>query len=244
MINLCIDIGNTLTKVAVFAGTKMVHFEVIKGNIIDRLRTIIIEKKTGRAIVSSVTGYSPELDDLLKELLNNYIVLDARTPLPVENLYETKETLGRDRIAVAVGANFLYPNTDVLIIDAGTAITYEFINKNAQYMGGGIAPGIHMRFKALNTFTHKLPLVEPGHEHPLFGRNTIEAIRVGVQSGIVHEIDGTIASYKALYPELQVILTGGDIKFFDNKLKNAIFVVSNLLMIGLNRILTYNAQNI
>ncbi len=244
MINLCIDIGNTFTKVAVFAGTKMDHFEVIQTNIIDRIKALIVEKKIGRAIVSSVAEYPPEIDGLLKEALNNYIVLDAHTPLPVENLYETKDTLGKDRIAVAVGANFLYPDTDVLIIDAGTAITYEFINKNAQYLGGGIAPGIHMRFKALNTFTHKLPLVEPGHEHSLFGRNTIEAIRVGVQSGIVHEIDGTIASYKALYPELQVILTGGDIKFFDNKLKNAIFVVSNLLMIGLNRILTYNAQNI
>lgn len=244
MTNLCIDIGNTLTKVAVFTGTKMDHFEVIQSNIIDRLSIIIVEKKIESAIVSSVANYSPELDNLLKETLRTYFVLDAHTPLPVENLYETKETLGKDRIAVAVGANFLYPGTDVLIIDAGTAITYEFINRNAQYMGGAIAPGIHMRFKALNTFTHKLPLVEPGQEYSLFGRNTIEAIRVGVQSGIVHEIDGTIASYKALYPELQVILTGGDIKFFDNKLKNAIFVVSNLLMIGLNRILTYNAQNI
>lgn len=244
MTNLCIDIGNTLTKVAVFTGTKMDHFEVIQSSIIDRLSTIIVEKKIESAIVSSVANYSPELDNLLKETLRAYFVLDAHTPLPIENLYETKETLGKDRIAVAVGANFLYPGTDVLIIDAGTAITYEFINRNAQYMGGAIAPGIHMRFKALNTFTHKLPLVEPGNEHLLIGRNTIEAIRVGVQSGIVHEIDGTISSYKAQYPDLQVILTGGDIKFFDNKLKNAIFVVSNLLMIGLNRILTYNAQNI
>lgn len=244
MINLCIDIGNTLTKVAVFTGTKMDHFEVVQTSIVDRLKTIIVEKKIECAIVSSVANYPPELDNLLKEKLRTYLVLDAYTPLPIENLYETKDSLGKDRIAVAVGANFLYPGTDVLIIDAGTAITYEFINRKAQYMGGAIAPGIHMRFKALNAFTHKLPLVEPRHEHLLFGRNTIEAIRVGVQSGIVHEIDGTISSYKAQYPELQVILTGGDIKFFDNKLKNAIFVVSNLLMIGLNRILTYNAQNI
>lgn len=244
MINLCIDIGNTLTKVAVFTATKMDHFEVIKTNLTDRVQSIIIEKGVERAIISSVAAYPPELDSLLKEMLGYYIVLDAHTPLPIENLYETKETLGKDRIAVAVGANFLYPNSNTLIVDAGTAITYEFINKDAQYMGGNIAPGIQMRFKALNAFTHKLPLVEPGNEIPLFGRNTIEAIRVGVQSGVIYEIDGTISSYKAQYPDLQVLLTGGDIKFFDNKLKNAIFVVSNLLMIGLNRILTYNAQNI
>jgi type III pantothenate kinase len=244
MTNLCIDIGNTFTKIAVFTGATMDHFEVIKTNVHERLSTVIQDKKIEKVIVSSVAAYPDDLDKLFKELNVQYMVLDANTPLPIENCYESKDTLGKDRIAAAVGAHSLFPNADLLVIDAGTAITYEFINKHGQYLGGNIAPGMQMRFKALNAFTHKLPLVEPQTDYPVWGRNTNEAIRVGVQSGIIHEVDGTIEGFKNIYPHLQVILTGGDIKFFDNKLKNAIFVVSNLLMIGLNRILTYNAQDI
>jgi type III pantothenate kinase len=244
MNSLCIDIGNSLTKIGLFSEEKMVHFEVLKDMNYSRIKALIAEKAVHNAIISSVAESPIELKNILRESAVKYFELATDTRVPVHNLYETPETLGKDRIAAVVGANFLYPESNILIIDAGTAITFDFINCKGQYLGGNISPGIRMRYNALHTFTHRLPLVEPHAEFPLFGRNTTEAIRVGVQSGIIYEVDGTIDGFKALYPDLHVILTGGDIKFFDNKLKNAIFAVSNLLMVGLHRILTYNAQNI
>jgi type III pantothenate kinase len=243
MNSLCIDIGNTLTKIGVFSGAKLEHFEVFKEMNYSRIQALILEKNIKNAIISSVAESPAELAELLREFVENYIELGVDTRLPIQNLYETPETLGKDRIAAVVGAGFLYPETDILVIDAGTAITYDFINMQGEYLGGNISPGIQMRYNALHSFTHRLPLVEPRFEIPLYGKSTVEAIRVGVQSGITYEVDGTIDGFKALYPDLHVILTGGDIKFFDNKLKNVIFVVSNLLMVGLNRILTYNVQN-
>jgi type III pantothenate kinase len=168
--------------------------------------------------------------------------LSANTPLPIENRYLTKETLGKDRIAAVVGAYDLYPNQNLLVIDAGTAITYDFINEKGQYLGGNISPGIEMRFKALNYYTGKLPRVQPKEWNKLYGSTTEEAILGGVLNGVVFEVDKTIESFKEFYKNLKVIITGGDAEFFDNKLKNSFFVNFNLLALGLNRILEYNGE--
>jgi type III pantothenate kinase len=196
------------------------------------------------AILSSVSVVPETLKKAINDAVKKFILLDHETSLPIENCYETKETLGKDRLAAVVGGNFLYPNTNLLVVDAGTAITYDIMDKQGQYLGGNISAGLQMRFKALNYFTNQLPLLDPVDHIPLFGRNTKEAILVGVQNGLLFEVDSTIEHYRGPYPGLKVLLTGGDAKFFENKLKSIIFVVSNLVMIGLNRILIHNIERL
>ena len=168
------------------------------------------------------------------------LYLGADTPLPVENLYETPRTLGYDRMAAVVGANALCPGRDLLVIDAGTCITYEFIDASGRYHGGNISPGLQMRFKALHQFTGRLPQVQAeGRLLPL-GKDTDTAIRSGVLQGMEYEISGYIQTMKHKYPELLVFLTGGNEFSFDTNLKNIIFADKFLVLKGLNRILNYN----
>jgi len=142
-----------------------------------------------------------------------------------------------------VGAHNLFPDSNILVIDAGTAITYDLLTAEGTYLGGNISPGIEMRFKALNQFTGKLPKIEKADQNILFGKTTEQAIRAGVQNGVVYEIEGTINSFKDFYKNLKVIITGGDAEFFEKKLKNSFFVSPNLTNLGLNRILEYNEGN-
>jgi type III pantothenate kinase len=244
MVSLCFDIGNTLTKLAVFRNNEIIHFCTKNTEDLPTVNQIIEEYRVDAAIVSSVSKVPELLTNMLQNRITKLLMLTDKTRLPIENCYETKETLGKDRLAAVVGANYMFPGNDLLVIDAGTAITYDLINRNSQYLGGNISPGIQMRFKALNHFTSRLPLLEATRESYDYGKNTTEAICAGVQNGIVFEADGTINHFKEQYPGINVLLTGGDAKFFENRLKNVIFVVSNLVMIGLNRILAYNAQNL
>ena len=194
-----------------------------------------------RAILSSTKLVDQQLLEYLNGDFTQFIELDHLTPLPIANLYETPETLGKDRIAVAVGANELFPNQNVLVIDAGTAITYDFVSAENQYLGGNISPGLQMRFKALNQFTDKLPLVDSSAYFSEIGKNTKEAIRGGVQNGILFEIEKTIEIFAEKYEDLQVILTGGDSAFLSQMLNADVLVHLNLTLIGLNRILEFNS---
>ncbi|SHF51369.1 type III pantothenate kinase [Mariniphaga anaerophila] len=242
--NLIIDIGNTRTKFSVFNhGEEMISVPV--DEFLPSHVDVLLKEHPSidSVILSSVKNYSQELKKYLQKTFNTFIELDEETPLPVENCYNTKETLGKDRLAAAVGAFHLYPNKNVLIIDAGTAITYDLINEKGQYLGGNISPGLEMRFKALNHFTGRLPLVEKKDFGKLFGQTTSEAIRAGVQHGTVFEVDKAIETFKEFYKNLNVIITGGDTIFFDKKLKNSFFVHFNLIAIGLNRILEHNGEN-
>lgn len=195
-----------------------------------------------KAILSSVKPYDEELKRILSEEFDQFLELDHQTELPIENLYETPETLGKDRIAAAVGANELFPGQNLLIIDAGTAITYDLVSEKNQFIGGNISPGLEMRFKALNHFTGKLPLISYSDEFELIGRNTTDAIRAGVQNGILYEMGQNIDFFNKNYRNLHIIMTGGDANFFDKKLNYSIFVHFNLTLIGLNRILEHNAK--
>ena len=241
--NLVIDIGNTRTKVAVFHRGEVlitIPFDHIEVSHIELLKREYEE--LNKVIVSSVKDYPEELRAYLQTGFETFIELDATTPLPIENCYQTKETLGKDRIAAVVGAYDLYPDTNILVIDAGTAITYDILTAEGKYLGGNISPGLEMRFKALNHFTGKLPKVEQADQNKLFGTSTDEAIRAGVQNGTVYEADTTISAFKEFYNNLKVIITGGDAEFFDNKLKNSFFVHFNLTSLGLNRILEHNGE--
>jgi type III pantothenate kinase len=195
-----------------------------------------------RAILSTVKPYDEELNRVLTEEFDQFIELDHRTELPIENLYETPETLGKDRIAAAVGANELFPDQNLLIIDAGTAITYDLVSEKNQFIGGNISPGLEMRFKALHHFTGRLPLISYSEVFQPIGRNTHDAILAGVQNGILFEMEQTIDFFNRNYQNLHIIMTGGDSNFFDKKLNYSIFVHFNLTLIGLNRILEHNAK--
>jgi len=246
--NLVIDIGNTLTKIEFFSDNIVVFSKKYKIFKLNYLKKIIAqqnpEKKINAAIISSVSYYPEELIKYLKNNSINTIFFDEHTPIPLKNLYETPVSLGKDRLAAAVGANFLYPHKNVLCIDLGTCIKYDFVNENNEYLGGAISPGYKMRLKALNTFTGKLPLIEIKKINVLIGRNTEESILSGVINGISSEINDTILKYKKKYPKLKLILSGGDMKNFDNNLKISIFAFSNIVSFGLNIILEYNKQKL
>ena len=193
--------------------------------------------KCDRLILSTVKNKSN-----FKTLFSNknFVLLNNSTPLPIKILYKSPTSLGNDRIALAVGAITNFPNKNVLVIDAGTCITYDLINSKKEYLGGSISPGIQMRYNALHQFTSQLPLLESVDTAMLTGVNTEESIHSGIINGVFVEIDGIIQRYTNQYPDIKVIVTGGNAKFFDKGLKNTIFAKPNLLMEGLNKILDYN----
>ena len=240
--NLCIDQGNSSTKVGIFNENEIVETYNFADFGSNEMLALVEKHKINACIFSSVRAENPEFLDWLKCKFIIFIELTHETPLPVKNLYHTPETLGKDRLAAVVGASFIQPDTDILVIDAGTAITYDFIDSHKEYHGGNISPGLNLRLRALHEFTFKLPLVELNKESEFLGKNTDSAILSGVIYGIVFEIDGYINTLKIKYPKLSTFLTGGSTFYFDNKLKNAIFAERNLVLIGLNRILQYNVQ--
>jgi type III pantothenate kinase len=241
--NLVIDIGNTRTKAGVFESGELLETKVFQSTEKSDLRVWVEQNQVEHAIIS-IVGQAPDaqlMEWLYKSF--NLLKLDWSTPLPFQNQYGTPKTLGKDRIAAVAGAWNRFPGCNSLVIDAGTCITYDLITAEGIYPGGNISPGISMRFKALEAFTAGLPLIAAGHTAQLTGNSTETAIRNGVQFGVLWEIESAICAFEAEWPELNVLLTGGDAVFFEKKLKNCIFVVPNLVLEGLNKILIYNVEN-
>ncbi|HKM92664.1 MAG TPA: type III pantothenate kinase [Prolixibacteraceae bacterium] len=241
MLNLIIDIGNTLTKIAIFEkGEIIVSFttDSLTEHDVAALKTD--HPTINSAIISSVRQSSTPIINSLKNEFEFVIELDHNTPLPIINCYKTPETLGKDRIAAAVGANFLYPQQNLLIIDAGTAITYDFVDSKNQYIGGFITPGLNMRFKALHYFTEKLPLLHTSLPDHLIGDNTSNSIIGGVQYGLEGETERIIKYHSDLATDLLIILAGGDKNYFEKLLKNYKFVALEIILLGLNTILEFN----
>ena len=240
--NLIIDVGNTRIKTAVFENGKLIHTESItKESFFSDALGIIKKFKCTKAIISSV-GYLKKAEIAKLHAQINLIELDFNTKVPFVNNYATPKTLGVDRIALVSSAIASYPNKNVLIIDAGTCITYDFVDDEGKYFGGAISPGLQMRYKALHVFTEKLPLLEPSETVDLVGNSTESSIHSGVINGVINEIDGIIDQYRKKNADLTVVLTGGDVNFLSNRLKNGIFANPNFLMEGLNTILTYNIK--
>ncbi|MEG1839162.1 MAG: type III pantothenate kinase [Bacteroidaceae bacterium] len=240
--NLIIDIGNTLAKIAVFDGYILKEVFSSTNQSLDALSEVNAKYSLENGILSSVVTLSDKIKQQLEQLSFEIIYLNENTPIPINNLYQTPESLGNDRLAAVIGANERFPNKDILVIDAGTALTYDFIDARGNYHGGNIAPGMQMRFKSLNMFTNKLPLVKKEGVLLDIGKNTDTAIRAGVIKGIEFEIIGYISLLKKNYPELLVFLTGGDEFSFDTNLKSIIFAEKFLVLKGLNRILNYNGR--
>ena len=242
--NLIIDIGNTVAKIAVFKDKDIVEIFYDSNQTLECLSDICAKYVVEKAIVATVIDLNERVSAQLKSLPVSLLWLNEKTLLPVENLYETPETLGYDRMAAVVGAYEQFPGKDILVIDAGTCITYEFIDAAGRYHGGNISPGVQMRFRALHEFTGRLPLVLREGRRLSLGSDTDTAMREGVLKGMEYEISGYITAMKHKYPELLVFLTGGDDFSFDTNLKSIIFADRFLVLKGLNRILNYNNDRI
>jgi type III pantothenate kinase len=246
--NLVIDIGNTLVKTAIFNGNELLSFSSFEKISVSALRDLLSANPAIKnVILSSVTHHHKGVGEMLSAGYF-YIELTDTTPVPIENLYQSKQTLGKDRLACAVGTNSLFPSQNVLAIDAGTCIKYDFVNSRNQYLGGSISPGIDMRFKALNQFTDKLPLLSYRPFDKLIGGTTEESILAGVMNGAAEEVKGIIAGYRLQYPDVKVVFTGGFMKFFERIFNipgmenSSIFADSFLVLKGLNQILHFNEK--
>ncbi len=237
--NLVIDAGNTLVKAAVFEKNEMVELTSSENISVREIHDLVLAYPVKSVIISDVSDKTGEIS---AALTSSYpiIHMSAETPCSVTNAYTSKETLGTDRIAAANGGVAMFPGKNLLVIQAGTCITYELVNKKGEYMGGAISPGLDMRFRALNTFTSRLPLVKKQEIGFLTGNTTMDSILSGVINGCVAEIDGIIDQYKEIFPDITTVMGGGDTFFFDKRLKNRIFANENLVLYGLNVILEHN----
>lgn len=239
-----IDAGNTRTKLSMFETNTLLEQHIFEN--------INLEKK----LISFFSNYPFKPTVILSSVINmekevmfwlekntTLTVIDHNTVLPFSNKYSTPKTLGIDRIVLAAGATIKYPLGNKLVIDAGTCITYDFINSNSEYLGGSISPGLALRYKALNDYTAKLPLLHLNEIDYLIGNSTEQSIHSGVINGTIQEIEGTINEYKNQYSDLTIILTGGDTLFLAKRLKNIIFANSTFLLESLNLLYQYTIEN-
>ncbi len=239
--NLIIDIGNTQAKLVAFDGTAPIEEIRTSNKTLDALPQMLERYSFEKAIVASVTDISPAAEKVLSVMPFDVLQFSSSTPVPyVVSLYRTPQTLGVDRISAVVGAVYQRPERDILVIDSGTCITYEFVDHNGRYIGGNISPGLQMRLESLNEKTSRLPIVEKNGDTPLLGYDTKTAVRSGVLRGMRYEIEGYINEFLRKYPSLVVFFTGGGGFDFDTQIKNIIFADKYLVARGLNRILEYN----
>jgi type III pantothenate kinase len=237
--NFVLDSGNTLIKWAVFDKKELVEWHQTEN--LNQIKTedMFAKYPIDAVIISDVSGYTDSLALKLKK--NRQLIrMSPSVTTPIKIKYASRKTLGSDRIAAAVAGNAMFPENNTLVIQTGTCITYEIINEKGEYLGGAISPGLDMRLKALNTFTAHLPLVKKEKIDFLIGNSTHNSILSGVINGCIAEADGIIDRYKKIFPELKVVLSGGDTFFFDKRLKNRIFATANLVLTGLNIILEHN----
>lgn len=242
--NLIIDIGNTNTKIAVFEHDNIIEIDIINAeNTIKAINKFLCKHKAiNKAIISNVSETNNST--LINKIsIDNVYYLSDKLKLPFNNMYKSKETLGSDRKALVSAAIKHYPNNNVLIIDAGTCITTDFIDASGNYHGGSISPGINMRYGVLSEKTSNLPKLERKHPLHITGSSTEDSIHSGIINGIVYEIREYISEYQKQYKDINIILTGGDSDFLSKPLKISIFANRNFLLEGLNFILNLNTED-
>ena len=238
--NLVVDIGNTLVKLAVFDDGRLVAQHCVERLLPSMLDELLGGRRAAKAVVASTRGEADDVVETVRPFADYLLEFTSQTPVPIDSAYRTPETLGRDRLAAAVGAAALCPGRDVLIVDFGTAVTIDLVTADGTFRGGCISPGMKTRFRALHDYTAKLPLCGPTEDEQLQGLTTEEAIRLGVMNSLTFEIEGYIARMREKIDDLCVIFTGGDAKYFAKRIKNTIFANCNLVFFGLGRIIKYN----
>jgi len=241
---LTVDVGNTRIKGAVFEGnTALESFVFTSHEVPVVVKNILVKyTKITHLVVASVGKVEKEAFLVFQEEVKLHFV-SHQDVFPFINKYETPLTLGIDRMVLAAGATLQYPNQNRLVIDAGTCITYDFIDVDNNYLGGAISPGLRLRYEVLHNFTSKLPLLSLESPLGLIGKTTSQSIHSGVVNGLVNEIDGFIDEYRQLYSNFIIILTGGDTEFLAKRLKNTIFANSNFLLESLNQTFQYKIKN-
>jgi type III pantothenate kinase len=238
-VTLCFDFGNTRLKCGVFEGPVIREVITLENDHEDTIAALIKKYKPAKSLLSSVIDHNPAMETMLS-MSSKFHYLDHHSKIPVTTPVGKPETIGADRLALVVAASDMFPDNNNLVIGLGTAITYNFINRQKEFLGGGISPGMEVRFKSLQVFTAKLPLVEKNWNFPLIGYDTRTNILSGVILGMAKEIDGIIDSYSDKYNNLNVLLTGGDSTYFAHHLKNKIFADLNLIFKGLYAISELN----
>jgi len=239
MTTLCLDFGNTRLKAAVFENAGLKETIVLDEDPLHHLKNIIQQYKPSRSLLSSVINHSPEIETLLNKE-THFHKLTNLSKLPFTIPVGKPETVGADRLAIAAAAVYLFPHQNNLAIGLGSCITYNFINSSHELMGGSISPGMEMRFKAMHHFTAKLPHVHADWNVPLMGYDTKTNLQSGVILGMAKEIDGIIDAYAERYSNFNVLLTGGDIAYFECHFKNKIFADASLIFKGLYAISQFN----
>lgn len=233
--NLCVDIGNTSSRVAVFDERELIWSDNLDNS--KNLTAQLDHLQIQTCYISNVGKQQTMRAELDKF---NPITVSHKTSIPIELEYSTPETLGTDRICAAVGSHAVFPDSYVLSIDIGTCIKYELVTPQGMYKGGNISPGMDMRYQALSGMTANLPLIQPDNIRSMIGSSTEEAIRNGVQLGIEGEIEAMITRLSSLYPDLKVIISGGNSSHFEKVLKTPIFAHPLLVLQGLNEIILHN----
>lgn len=239
--NLILDFGNTRIKTALFKGAELIENRVFDSEN-ELLANLDAFAGVKNCIIGSVTNQHQQTSKLLSTKFNT-LVFAASTPIPLKNLYKSALTLGSDRIAASVGSWSLYPNQNVLTIDAGTCIKYNFVNADNEYLGGAISPGIPMRLKAMHHYTQALPLVDVDkHYDKLIGQSTQESLLSGALIASACEVDAMIDRYHNNYQNLVVVITGGDGDYLCKQVKSRFFAHQSILLQGLNTILNYTLE--
>lgn len=240
--NLCIDIGNTFVKAAVFQDSKPLKVFTFELDFLKKsVKNILHLYNIDFIIVSSVASISISQKKTLEDFRPT-LFLDHQSKFPFNNKYLTPNTIGIDRLVLASAAQQFKKSGNVLVIDAGTCVTYDYLDHENNYLGGAISPGLIMRYKSLNYYTSGLPLLKVENPNAVLGNTTQTCMHSGVVNGLVFEIDGVIAHYNNIYKDLTVILTGGDTNFLSKQLKSSIFANSNFLLEGLNYLLNFNLK--
>ena len=241
---LTIDVGNTRIKSAVFENNNLIELFVFDRIELEKKISNIVNKYVEINVLVVASVGNVDLKDFF--FLKNDIKIEwitHKSQFPFINKYETPQTLGIDRIILASGAVLQFPNQNRLVIDAGSCITYDFIDAENNYLGGAISLGMTLRYKALNNFTAKLPLLEAKYPNNYIGNSTQESLHSGVVNGLIYEIEGFINQYESQYSKFTIILTGGDAEFLAKRLKNTIFANSNFLLESLNHTFQYKIKN-
>lgn len=238
-VTLCFDFGNTRLKCGVFDGPNLREVVTLENDNDETIGALIRKYKPAKSLLSSVIDHNASIENMLTAA-GKFHRLDHHSKVPVTTPVGKPETIGADRLALVVAASDTFPGKNNLVIGLGTAITFNFINRKKEFLGGSISPGMEMRFKSLQAYTAKLPLVKKNWNFPLIGYDTRTNILSGVILGMAKEIDGIIDSYSEKYNNLNVLLTGGDSTYFAHHLKNKIFADLNLIFKGLYAISELN----
>jgi len=229
---LCFDFGNTRLKCGVFNDDELAEVFPLANSKVSIIEDLLKRYHPKKTILSSVIDHNVEIEKILAEK-TSFHKLSSKTILPFTTPVGKPETIGADRLALAAAAVYFHSGKNNLVIGLGSCVTYNFVNKYNSFVGGSISPGMEMRFKSLNYYTAKLPLVKPDWNFPLIGYDTRTNILSGVLIGLAEEIDGIINKYKEKFHNINVLLTGGDVVYFAHHLKSRIFTDANLIFKGL-----------